>query len=126
MSAPLAVGIGCRLDASAESIAALVTETLKTCSGDASALFTHWEKAEAANVQLAAQSLGLTLIGLSTERLAEQTPRLTRTSEAAKRRFGVGSVAEAAAIAGAGPGATLLAFAKTRDVTCAIAAPRPA
>ena len=126
MSAPLAVGIGCRLEASAESIAALVRDTLKTCAGDAAAVFTHREKAEATNIRLAAQSLGLPLVGLSTERLADQTPHLTRTSAAAQRRFGVGNVAEAAALAGAGPGATLLAFAKTSDVTCAIAAPRSA
>jgi len=126
MSAPLAVGIGCRLDASPESIAALVGETLKGCAGTADALYTHEEKSLAENVRLAAHILGLALVGLPKERLADQTPHLTRTSAAAQRRFGVGNVAEAAALAGAGPGATLLAFAKTSDVTCAIAAPRSA
>jgi len=125
MSAPLAVGIGCRLGATGESIAALVRETLRGCAGKADTLFTHQEKAQAANVIQAAEGLGLALVGLPAERLAEQAPHLTRVSEAARRRFGAPSVAEAAALAGAGAGATLLAFAKTRDVTCAVAAPRP-
>ena len=126
MSAPLAVGIGCRLGATGGSIAALVRDTLQGCAGTAATLFTHQEKAQAANVREAAERLAMTLVGLSTERLLEQTPNLVRASEAARRRFGVQSVAEAAALAGAGPGATLLAFAKTPDVTCAVAAPRPA
>ena len=126
MSSPLAVGMGCRIDASPESIAALVAETLGGCSGTAKAIYTHEEKSLAENVRHAAQVLGLALVGVSAERLAEQAPYLTHASEAAKRRFGVASVAEAAALAGAGPGATLLAFAKTREVTCAIAAPRVA
>ena len=116
MSAGLAVGVGCRMGATGESIAALVRDTLQGCAGTAATLFTHQEKAQAANVREAAERLAMTLVGLSTERLLEQTPNLVRASEAARRRFGVQSVAEAAALAGAGPGATLLAFAAAAAV----------
>ena len=69
-----------------------------------------------------AEALGLPLAGVSTEALAEA---FTLTSSAASRAArGTGSVAEASALAAAGPGARLLAprhISADRMAACAIA-----
>ncbi|WP_241214865.1 cobalamin biosynthesis protein [Sphingomonas sp. S-NIH.Pt15_0812] len=73
-----------------------------------------------------AATLGLPLLALSPEMLeGRATP--TRSAISLARR-GTGSVAEAAALAGAGPGARLLRprhIATDRTATCAIAQRRP-
>ena len=121
MSAALAVGVGCRRGASAEAIVALVRETLAACEGAAGRMFTHEDKASDGNLRLAAETLALALVGIPKSALAAQGARAANPSEAALRRFGLPSVAEAAALAGAGEGARIVASRKSAGVTCAVA-----
>ena len=71
-------------------------------------------------LQAADTTPGVSLTFLSQETLAAiTTPTQSAPSIA---RFGIGSVAEAAALAGAGPGASLIVPRVARDgVTCAVA-----
>ncbi len=121
VSARLAIGVGCRAAARAEDIAALARQTLGARQGACAGLFTLLDKAHHANLRGAATLLGLPLVGLSAEALGLQTERLSATSAAAQKWFGVPSVAEASALAGAGEGAKIVASAKTADIVCAIA-----
>ena len=118
----LAIGIGCRRGIAGEPIAALVRDTLRHAglSCDGARLFTIDAKKNEAGLGDAARSLAMPLTFVSRETLAAiATP--TR-SEASKARFGVASVAESAALAGAGVGAVLAVSRVVRDgVTCAIA-----
>ena len=118
----VAIGIGCRYGASGQAIVALVRTTLEAAglASEDAALFTIDAKAcEAGLVQAAAQ-LGAPLKFLSPEALAAiETPTF---SIRAKEMFGVSSVAESAALAGAGEGAVLVVPRVAREgVTCAIA-----
>src|SRR5262249_22058649 len=54
------------------------------------------------------ESLGVTARFFSAERLAQETPRLVNPSDVVLRAIGVPGVAEAAALAAAGPHATLI------------------
>lgn len=79
-------------------------------------------KADAASLRAMAAELGLPVHAIQPEDLAS-VPTLTASARVAER-YGVGSVAEAAALAAAGPGARLLApRAVSRDgmATAAIA-----
>jgi cobalt-precorrin 5A hydrolase len=70
----------------------------------------------------AARRLGVELVGLPAAALRDQSARVVTPSPGSERRFGVPSVAEAAALAGAGAGARLLARRiAARGATCAIA-----
>lgn len=80
------------------------------------------DKACAPCLQALARSLGLPLEPVSPERL-RGVPTATRSARIAATR-GTGSVAEAAALAAAGPGARLLApraISQDRMATCALA-----
>ncbi|MFM2388447.1 MAG: hypothetical protein RLZZ437_2 [Pseudomonadota bacterium] len=84
---------------------AALAEALERAGGAAglTALATVQDKV--AGLQAFAESLGLPVIGLPREALAAvQTPT---QSPRVKARFGTGSLAEAAALAAAGPGARL-------------------
>jgi cobalt-precorrin 5A hydrolase len=74
-----------------------------------------------------ADAMGVPLLVIPREALrAQHTPTTSPTSQIA---YGVGSVAEAAALAAAGPGATLLCLRQIspdRMATCAIAQGTPA
>lgn len=121
MSRALSVGVGCRSGAAADEIAALVRATLAECAGDATQIYTLDEKAAQENLREAAVELALPLVGLSAAALRAESARLTQRSDAAEKRFGLPSVAEAAALAGAGPGAKLLALKKSAAAVCAVA-----
>ena len=118
----LAIGIGCRSGVAADAIVALVRDTLARAAlqlGGAM-LCTIDAKADEAGLRLAAAKLDIRVVYLSQKALAAiETP--TR-SQASLARFGTGSVAESAALAGAGPDATLIVQRVARDgVTCAVA-----
>ncbi len=121
MSARLAIGIGCRAQARAEDIAELARETLGAREGDVVGMFTLLDKAHHSNLRGAARLLGLPLVGLSAEALGLQTERLSAASAAAQKWFGVPSVAEASALAGAGEGSHIVGSAKTAEIVCAVA-----
>jgi cobalt-precorrin 5A hydrolase len=124
MAGMIAVGIGCRNSCASEAIVAIVRRALADCpkADGAPRLFSLADKSGEPGLSAAAQALGLDLVFLSREALAAVTPRLLTRSAAAQRRFGIASVAEAAALAGAGPNARLLApRLAAGGATCAIA-----
>lgn len=95
-------GLGFR---QAAGIAAL-REALTAAGGGVSALATAAEKAEAPVIRALADELGLPVLAIAPERMAAaavqtQSPRV-------RALHGTGSVAEAAALAGAGQGARLI------------------
>jgi cobalt-precorrin 5A hydrolase len=124
MAGMIAIGIGCRKSCASEAIVALVTRALAECptSGGVRGLFSVADKRGEPGLNAAAQTLRLELTFLSREALAAVTPRLLTRSAAAQSRFGLASVAEAAALAGGGPEARLLApRLAANGATCAIA-----
>lgn len=95
-------GIGFRGAASLQSL----TDAVARAGGGADALATAESKAGAEVAQALARALGLPLIAVGRTDL-ERQPVLSHSAKVAER-FGTGSVAEAAALAAAGPGARLL------------------
>lgn len=126
MSARIAVGVGCRLGSSAEMIEALVRHALdRIPQAEPLGVFTIQDKSSEPGLIAAARHLGLDLVFLNRDALREQAPFVQTRSIRSGTRFGVPSVAEAAALAGAGPGAALI-FPRiaSQGVTCAIAQSR--
>jgi cobalt-precorrin 5A hydrolase len=123
----LAVGVGCRKGCPAQAITGLVGRALERAGGAPAALFTIADKTGEAGLQEAARALGLPLVYLPRAALAAQEGAGSGRSERVVALFGVPSVAEAAALAGAGPGAVLLVPRMAADgATCAVAGPAPA
>jgi cobalt-precorrin 5A hydrolase len=124
MKARFGVGVGARKDFAAEELAAFVRDVAARLDVDLreatlAALATH-ERVE--EFTRAAKMLNIECRLLKLEE-AQQYRRhgLTR-SERIEATFGVGSLSEALALAGAGTGARLLApRAATERLTCAIA-----
>lgn len=118
----IAVGLGCRSGVAAPAIVALVREAFAQVAlpPDGATLFTIDAKRDEAGLARAAAELGAPLHFFSREMLAAvKTPTQSTHSLAA---FGISSVAESAALAGAGEGATLIVPRIARDgVTCALA-----
>lgn len=118
-----AIGIGCRRGVAAEAIVALVRETLAAHEvADMPPLFSIETKADEAGLIRAARLLTAPVLFLSRESLAEVAGRAITHSPRVTDLFGLPSVAETAALAGAGPGGTLAGPRLARDgVTCALA-----
>jgi cobalt-precorrin 5A hydrolase len=126
MSARVAIGVGCRLGSSADAIEALVRHALdRTPPAEPLGIFTIEDKNTEPGLIAAARSLGLDLVFLARDALREQAPFVQTRSIRSETRFGVPSVAEAAALAGAGTGGVLI-FPRivSQGVTCAIAQSR--
>jgi cobalt-precorrin 5A hydrolase len=86
-------------------------------------MFTLDEKEREANVREAASTLGLPLYFVSHQRLLREAPRVLTRSARVERLVGLPSVAETAALAGAGPdGELIVARIVGGGATCAIAA----
>jgi cobalt-precorrin 5A hydrolase len=126
MSSPVAIGVGCRIGCPAETIESLVRLALERVPDAAPlGLFTIEDKGGEAGLAEAARDLGLDVVLLSRAALREQSPSVQTRSPSSESRFGVPSVAEAAALAGAGAGAVLLVpRIAQHGATCAIAASR--
>lgn len=121
----LAVGLGFRKAADAGRLAALVRDALARLPADLAglpvALATIAEKDRPA-LRDAAALLGVPVSILPKSALAGTEDRITIVSEPARACLGIPSVAEAAALAAAGPGARLVVTRiATADATCAIA-----
>lgn len=118
----VAIGIGCRSGVAAAPVVALVRDALArlALSTQNAELFTIDAKRDEAGLAQAASELGMPLHFFPREVLAAMdTPTRSPQSLAA---FGVSSVAESAALAGAGDGAVLVVPRLARDgVTCALA-----
>ena len=123
MSATFAIGVGCRKDCPAALIEAIIRQALGRVPGAGRAgLFTIADKRGEEGLTEAARRLGLDLMFLSRDALRAQASLVSTPSVPAEGRFGVPSVAEAAALAGAGRGAALVvARIANRGATCAIA-----
>nr|WP_181706432.1 cobalamin biosynthesis protein [Chthonobacter rhizosphaerae] len=118
----LAVGLGCRSGVSADAVVRLVEDALSRVAGPLLGLFTMAGKEQEPALSEAAVRLGLPLVYLPRATLQAVEGGETR-SERVVALFGVPSVAEAAALAGAGAGARLVVPRITAEgVTCAVAA----
>ncbi len=86
------------------------------------ALFTHEAKRLEPGLIEAAERLGLPLVFLDQARLREASPRAVTTSAKVMALFTLPSIAETAALAGAGPGADLLVpRISAAGASCAVA-----
>ncbi|SDY31179.1 cobalamin biosynthesis protein [Citreimonas salinaria] len=117
----IVAGFGFRAAATADSL----RDALARAGKDADALATAADKAEAPAFRALADALSLPVTAVPPEALAAQ--ETATHSEASLAAHGTGSVAEAAALAAAGPGARLLApraISGDRMATCALATTR--
>jgi cobalt-precorrin 5A hydrolase len=124
--AMIAAGIGCKRGAPACDIeGAIRAALLRTdMTVDAlNAIATIEAKSAEAGIRAAARALGIAVVIVPERELLAAGARVETQSERVLALAGVGSVAEAAALAAAGPSATLIA---TRIIvgaaTCALAA----
>jgi len=124
MAGLIAIGVGCRKACSPDAITALVRDALARAGAleGERRLFTIEDKRGEANLVDAARALGLELHFLTFDRLAAEAPRATTRSVRVERHIGLPSLAETAALAGAGPGGALIVARLAADgATCAIA-----
>ena len=121
VSGRLAIGVGCRRGIPAEAIIRLVdmaTAGLLPAIG----LFTIEDKRGELGLEEAADSLALPLIFLARDALTAMADRAVTPSPAALARFGVPSVAEAAALAAFAGRARLIVPRRVEEgVTVAVA-----
>lgn len=118
----LAIGIGCRSGVPEEAVVALVGQALAGVAGEPLALFTIAGKETEPGLSAAAARLGLPLVFVPKSDLEAVADRVETRSERVVALFGLPSVAEAAALAGAGAGSRLVVPRISGDgVTCAIA-----
>ncbi len=119
----LVAGIGCRRDAPAEQVEAALNAALRAAGRDAtelSVLATLDAKAGEPGVVETARRLGLRIAAVAQRDAAAQA--VLSDSAASRAATGLGSVAEAAALAAAGPGARLLGPRQASGAaTCALA-----
>ncbi|HXP06474.1 MAG TPA: precorrin-3B C(17)-methyltransferase [Stellaceae bacterium] len=121
----LALGIGCERNCDSDEIVSLADRCLAEAglAADAVAAVVSVElKLAEPGIHALAERLGVAARFFPSERLLDETPRLTEKSEAVFRATGCWGVAEGAALAAAGPGGVLVApKRKSRHATCAIA-----
>lgn len=120
MTARLVVGAGCSLGCPPEELAALVSDALAAAGGEVVAVATVDRRAQEPCLVALASSRGVPLRTHAAAALAAVA--VPSPSDVVARHVGTPSVAEAAALLSAGPGARL-AVAKRRSAhaTCAIA-----
>jgi len=126
MSTRIAIGVGCRLGCPADAIEALVRQALdRAPTAERLGLFTIRDKTGELGLTEAARRLGLDLIFLTRDALREQAPFVRTRSIRTESLFGVPSVAEAAALAGAGADSVLIVpRIASPGATCAVAGSR--
>jgi cobalt-precorrin 5A hydrolase len=119
----IVAGIGCRKGASADQIAAAIASALAGTGCRAlDIIAAATAKGDEPGIAAAAQALGVTLVLVQQNDLEAAGPRTLTHSERVMALMGVPSVAEAAALAAAGPSARLLAARiALGPVTCALA-----
>jgi cobalt-precorrin 5A hydrolase/precorrin-3B C17-methyltransferase len=121
----LAVGIGCERGAKPQEAIALVTSVLGSAglSPKAVACIASLDiKMDEPAVHEAAQVLGVPARFFDAATLEAETPRLANPSDLVFRETGCHGVAEAAALAAAGPdGELIVAKTKSARATCAVA-----
>lgn len=124
MSARYAVGLGARRGVAAQAIVDLVRDVAARYAAplERVTLYTLESKAGEAGLHDAAKTLGVELVFLPLDALKARRGAAATHSPRVQAMFGVGSVAEAAALVGAGPGSRLLApRVATPYAACALA-----
>ncbi len=120
----VAIGLGCRKNVPAKMIAALVRRALGVTDLPlaGAALFSIEDKYHEEGLHEAALLLELPLSFLPREHLAQYNGKGATRSQLVQAQFGLDSVCEAAALAGAGQGGRLiLSRISDNGATCAIA-----
>lgn len=121
----IVAGIGCRRGTSAAAIEEVVDAALIACDltrEQLDAFATHATKRDEPGLCELAGHWGLSVLAFTTEQMEAVSESVETVSQRVVELKGVPSVAEAAALAGAGKGAKLLAArVASREVTCAIA-----
>lgn len=121
----IVAGIGCGRDTPAAEIVALIESALKQfnlVTDDLAALATETTKADEPGLQHAARQLALPLLRCSVAQLDGVAGKLLTRSARVRQLKGTASIAEAAALVGAGRDARLRgARIYSGRVTCAIA-----
>lgn len=122
----IAIGVGCRKDCPADEIVALIRESLALLpERKPNGLFSIAAKRDEAGLVAAAAVLGLPLAFFEAEALRACAKGASHVSERVEQMYGVPSVAETAALAGAGEGSVLLVTRRaSARATCAIAGTR--
>jgi cobalamin biosynthesis protein CbiG len=127
--AMIVAGVGCRRGAASEDVLATIAEALAAAgrTGTSPArLATNAAKSAEPGLRAAAVALGATLAVPLEAALQAAAPHCLTHSGASLAATGLPSLAEAAALAAAGPGARLLGPRLTaRGVTCALAEAQP-
>lgn len=124
--ATLAVGVGCERGTSPQEVADLVADTLHSSNLSPAAIACY------ASIELKEDELAITSLAdrahvrfFTAEELAQQSHRIANPSEIVRQETGTPSVAEAAALAAAGPDAELIVEkTKSKRATCAVARAR--
>ena len=121
----IVAGIGCRKGASAAAVETAITAALAARGLGAdrlAAVATSSSKGEEPGIKAAASALGVPLVTIAQGELEAAGHGIATKSERVLALTGVGSVAEAAALAAAGSGAQLVAQrVVVGAVTCALA-----
>ncbi len=121
----LALGVGCERDAAPVELADLVTLTLAEAglaAASVACVASLTLKAAEPAIQALARSMAVPARFLDRESLAAETPRLATPSAVVEAEIGIPGVAEAAALAAAGPeGCLLVPKRKSRRCTVAVA-----
>ena len=128
--AMIVAGVGCKRGAPASDIEAAIRAALSRADIGADALdgiATIVAKSSEIGIQAAAERLGVAIVLVHQADLQAAEPRTQTRSERVHRLTGMSSVAEAAALAAAGPSARLIAPRLVIGAaTCALAASEPA
>src|SRR5271169_1587564 len=109
--AMIVAGIGCRRGAAAPDVEAAIRAALArvgVAAEDLDAIATIAAKQDEAGIEAAAAKLGVAVVLVSEADLEAATPRTETRSERVLALMGTPSVAEAAALAAAGPSARLI------------------
>jgi cobalt-precorrin 5A hydrolase len=121
----MVAGIGCRSGVSAEQVQLALEAaqaTILPAGRTLSAIATPAAKSHEPGIVAAAAALGIPLVLIAQSDLEASDPRTLTHSEHAMTAMNVHSVAEAAALAGAGPSSRLLGpRIAIGPVTCALA-----
>jgi cobalt-precorrin 5A hydrolase len=124
--AMIVAGVGCRKGAPALDVEAAIRAALTqagVASGTLDCIATVAAKAEEAGIAAAAAKFGLAVLLISDEALRAASGRTVTRSERVQALTGVPSVAEAAALAAAGPSSRLISSRLVvGTATCALAA----
>jgi len=118
-------GVGCRRGAPAADIETAIRAALaraQIAANALDALATIASKTTEAGIQTAAQNLGVSLVLVAEADLLATEDRIETRSDRVRALTGLSSVAEAAALAAAGPAARLIApRLVVGSATCALA-----